>query len=138
MAAISRAIFFGTPEFAVPCLRALCDVADVVRVVTQPDRPAGRGMKLAPPPVKQLALERGLEVVQPTKVRTPEFAEQLRALHADVALVVAYGRILPAARARAPRARLRQRARVAAACAARSSADPVGRSFSGDVRPACA
>jgi methionyl-tRNA formyltransferase len=84
-------------------LRALCDVADVVRVVTQPDRPAGRGMKLAPPPVKQLALERGIEVVQPTKVRTPEFAEQLHALHADVALVVAYGRILPAAVLQAPR-----------------------------------
>jgi methionyl-tRNA formyltransferase len=98
-----RAIFFGTPEFAVPCLRALCDVAEVVRVITQPDRPAGRGMKLAPPPVKQLALERGIEVVQPTKVRTAEFAEQLRALHADVALVVAYGRILPAAVLQAPR-----------------------------------
>jgi methionyl-tRNA formyltransferase len=84
-------------------LRALCDVADVVRVVTQPDRPAGRGMKLAPPPVKQLALERGIEVAQPTKVRTPEFAAQLRALDADVALVVAYGRILPAAVLQAPR-----------------------------------
>jgi methionyl-tRNA formyltransferase len=98
-----RAIFFGTPEFAVPCLRALCELADVVLVVTQPDRPAGRGLKLAPPPVRTFALERGLSVVQPTKVRTPEFAASLRALEADVALVVAYGRILPAAVLQAPR-----------------------------------
>jgi len=98
-----KAIFFGTPEFAVPCLRALCDVAEVALVVTQPDRPAGRGMKLAPPPVKALALERGIAVMQPSKVRTPEFAQQLRARAADVALVVAYGRILPAAVLQAPR-----------------------------------
>lgn len=90
-----RAIFFGTPEFAVPCLRALCEFADVALVVTQPDRPAGRGMKLAPPPVKTLALERGIEVIQPTKLRPPAFAEQLRQVGADVSVVVAYGRILP-------------------------------------------
>jgi methionyl-tRNA formyltransferase len=98
-----RAIFFGTPQLAVPSLDALVGMADVVRVVCQPDRPAGRGMKLRPPPVKERALELGLEVVQPTKVRTPEFAESLRALEADVAVVIAYGRILPRAVLDAPR-----------------------------------
>ena len=99
----ASAIFFGTPEFAVPCLRALCEVARVSLVVTQPDRPAGRGMKLAPPPVKVLAQERGIEVIQPTAVRKPELAERLRALEVDVAVVVAYGRILPKPVLDAPR-----------------------------------
>jgi methionyl-tRNA formyltransferase len=90
-----RAIFFGTPEFAVPALASLSGICDVVLVVTQPDRPKGRGMKLAPPPVKELALTLGIPIVQPTKVRTPEFVAELRARSADVALVVAYGRILP-------------------------------------------
>ena len=92
-----RALFFGTPEFAVPCLSALAELCDVQLVITQPDRPAGRGMKLAPPPVKLRAQELGLSVIQPSKVRTPEFAAQLRAAQAELALVVAYGRILPAA-----------------------------------------
>lgn len=99
-----RAIFFGTPELAVPSLDALTGIADVALVVCQPDRPAGRGMKLRPPPVKERALALGLPVEQPTKVRTPEFAASLRAIDADVALVVAYGRILPKAVLEAPRA----------------------------------
>ena len=98
-----RAIFFGTPEFAVPTLRALCQVAEVTLVITQPDRPKGRGMKLAPPPVKLLAQELGIAVEQPTKVRTPELAARLRAEAADVAVVVAYGRILPVGVLDAPR-----------------------------------
>ena len=98
-----RALFFGTPEFAVPCLQALSEITDVALVVTQPDRPAGRGMQLAAPPVKRLALELGIEVIQPRAIRKPEFAERLRATAADVALVVAYGRILPAEVLRAPR-----------------------------------
>lgn len=98
-----RALFFGTPAFAVPSLAALLDVADVTAVITQPDRRAGRGMRLAPPPVKVLATDRGLPVLQPTKVRTSDFAAQLRAFDADVALVVAYGRILPRAVLDAPR-----------------------------------
>jgi methionyl-tRNA formyltransferase len=89
-----RAIFFGSPDFAVPCLDALVEVADVVTVVCQPDRPAGRGLALKPPAVKVRALELGLPVVQPSKVRVPEFAASLRALEADVGVVVAYGRIL--------------------------------------------
>ena len=88
-----RAIFFGTPQLAVPSLEAVCSVAEVVRVICQPDRPAGRGMLLRPPPVKERALELGLEVEQPTKVKTPDFAASLRELDADVAVVIAYGRI---------------------------------------------
>ncbi|HEY8431560.1 MAG TPA: methionyl-tRNA formyltransferase [Sandaracinaceae bacterium] len=98
-----RAIFFGTPQLAVPSLESVAKIAEVVRVVCQPDRPAGRGMKLTPPPVKVRALELGLEVEQPTKVKTPEFAASLRALEVDVAVVVAYGRILPRAVLDAPR-----------------------------------
>lgn len=98
-----KAIFFGTPQLAVPCLDALVELADVVLVVCQPDRPAGRGLKAQPPPVKARALELGLRVMQPTKMKSPELAAELRALEADVALVIAYGRILPRAVLDAPR-----------------------------------
>jgi len=90
-----RTLFFGTPEFAVPSLDALQDVSEVVGVVCQPDRPAGRGLTMAPPPVKARALALGIPVVQPTKLRTGEFAEWVRVQRVDLALVVAYGRILP-------------------------------------------
>ena len=92
-----RALFFGSPDFAVPCLRALNDIADIPLVIAQPDRPAGRGLKLKPPAVKTCALDLGLDVYQPKKVRTAAFAEKLAAYQADVAVVVAYGRILPPA-----------------------------------------
>lgn len=98
-----RSIFFGSPEFAVPCLDALTSISDVAAVVSQPDKPAGRGMSMRAPAVKVRALELGLEVWQPTKVRTAEFAARLRALDADVGVVVAYGRILPQAVLDAPR-----------------------------------
>jgi methionyl-tRNA formyltransferase len=98
-----RTIFFGSPDFAVPCLEALHDISDIAVVISQPDRPAGRGLAMRPPPVKKRALELGLEVWQPKKVRTAEFAEKLRALEADVAVVVAYGRILPRGVLDAPR-----------------------------------
>lgn len=103
-----RAVFMGTPEFAVPTLEALVEVCrarggDVVGVVCQPDRPAGRGMQLTPPPVKVRALELGLEVIQPTKVRDGALAQWLRDRQVDVALVVAYGRILPKEVLEAPR-----------------------------------
>lgn len=89
--------FFGTPEFAVPTLRALLDSShEVVLVVAQPDRPAGRGMKLKKPPVAELALERGIPLEQPARIRTPEFREVVRASGCELAVVVAYGRILPA------------------------------------------
>jgi methionyl-tRNA formyltransferase len=90
-----RAAFFGSPAFAIPSLDALAPIADVVAVVCQPDKPAGRGLTLTPPPVKVRATELGIPVVQPTKLRTGEFAEWLRAQRVEVALVVAYGRILP-------------------------------------------
>ncbi len=98
-----RAVCCGTPEIAGPALDALCEIAEVAAVVCQPDRPAGRGLELKAPPVKVRAQERGLELVQPAKIRTEEFAEWMRAREADVALVIAYGRILPPAVLAAPR-----------------------------------
>jgi methionyl-tRNA formyltransferase len=92
-----RVVFFGSPEFAVPFLEALCGVADVVAVVSQPDRPAGRGKQLTAPAVKVAAAARGIPVLQYERVRTPEVEAELRALAADVFVVVAYGRILPQA-----------------------------------------
>jgi methionyl-tRNA formyltransferase len=90
-----RAVFMGTPDIAVPSLEALARVADVVGVVCQPDRPAGRGMQLHAPAVKVKALELGLTVVQPVKIKTGEFAAWMRERSADVAVVLAYGRIIP-------------------------------------------
>jgi len=90
-----RALFFGSPAFAVPSLDALAEMAEVVGVVCQPDKPAGRGLELAPPAVKVRATALGLPIMQPTKLRTGEFGAWVRAQAADVALVVAYGRILP-------------------------------------------
>lgn len=91
-----RIIFMGTPEFAVPSLQALLDHGEeVVAVVCQPDKPKGRGRKLSPPPVKELAMATGIPVLQPTKVRTPEFLEELRSYNPDLIVVTAYGRILP-------------------------------------------
>lgn len=98
-----RAVFMGTPQFAVPCLEALVEIAEVVAVVCQPDKPVGRGLELTPPPVKKRALELGLGVVQPVKLKTGEFAAWLREQAVDVALVVAYGRILPPDVLSAPR-----------------------------------
>lgn len=98
-----RAVFFGTPEIAAVSLRALAEVAEVVAVVCQPDRPAGRGLKLKPPATKVVAEELGIPVHQPKKVRNAAFAEWLRSQDADVGLVIAYGRILPKAVLDAPR-----------------------------------
>ena len=86
-----------------PCLNALTEVAEVSAVVCQPDRPSGRGRKVRPPPVKERALMLGIDVLQPTKVRTAEWADVVRGLSADVALVVAYGRILTRSVLDAPR-----------------------------------
>jgi methionyl-tRNA formyltransferase len=90
-----RAVFFGTPQIAVPALRALARIAEIVGVVCQPDRPAGRGLSLKSPEVKVAALELGLEVTQPTRVRDGALEAWLRERRPDVALVLAYGRILP-------------------------------------------
>ncbi len=91
-----KVVFYGTPEFALPTLERLIDSShEVVAVVTQPDRPAGRGRKLTPPPVKVRALEAGLPVIQYKSARDPELLETLRPYAPDVAVVVAYGNILP-------------------------------------------
>jgi methionyl-tRNA formyltransferase len=92
-----RIVFMGSPEFAVPTLRAVAARHEIVLAVAQPDKPAGRGMKVNAPAVKQAAEELGIPVAQPKSARTPEFAESLRALAPDVAVVVAYGKILPQA-----------------------------------------
>jgi methionyl-tRNA formyltransferase len=90
-----KILFWGTPEFAVPSLRALDDEGfDIVGVVTQPDRPAGRGRHMKSPEVKAVAGELGLEVLMPRSPRTPEFMAQIRALEPDISVVVAYGHIL--------------------------------------------
>ena len=92
-----RIVFAGTPEFAVPCLRAAAQRNEVVAVYTQPDRPAGRGRALAPSPVKREALLRGIEVVQPENFKSQLAREALGALKPDLLVVVAYGLILPQA-----------------------------------------
>lgn len=91
-----RVIFMGTPDFAVATLEAiLAEGHEVVAVVTQPDRPKGRGKKLAFSPVKEAALRHDLPVLQPTKVRDPQVLLELTAFNPDVIVVVAYGQILP-------------------------------------------
>ena len=91
-----RILFWGTPEFAVPSLRALDDEGfDVVGVVTQPDRPAGRGRHPRASPVKSIALDQGMEVLTPQSPREAGFIDSIRALEPDVSVVVAYGHILP-------------------------------------------
>jgi len=91
-------VFMGTPDFSVPCLETLHRSRHrVIQVVTQPDRPKGRGRRLYPPPVKTTALGLGLPVIQPEKIKTAEFTETLSRLHPDLMVVVAYGRILPKA-----------------------------------------
>jgi len=100
-----RIVFFGTPEFAVPSLQALLASSDqLVGVVCQPDKPAGRGQHLTEPPVKRAALAAGaLAIFQPTKLRTPDLAAQLRPLAPDLIVVAAYGKILPRALLELPR-----------------------------------
>jgi len=89
-------VFFGTPQFAVPTLRRLLDSAhSVAGVITQPDRPRGRGQKITHAPVKALALERGIPVYQPDRLKPAEVADTLRAWRADLGVVAAYGRIIP-------------------------------------------
>jgi methionyl-tRNA formyltransferase len=91
-----RVVFMGTPAFAVPTLAALYQNGHtIVAVMTQPDRPAGRGRHLTPPPVKAKALEMGVPVVQPERVKAPDILERLRQDRPDVIIVVGYGQIIP-------------------------------------------
>ena len=91
-----RLAFFGTPEFAVPSLAALLESRhEVVALVSQPDRPKGRGQKLQPTPTKQVALDTGIPVLQPAKIRDDTFLNAFRDLRVDLGVVAAYGKILP-------------------------------------------
>jgi methionyl-tRNA formyltransferase len=90
-----RVVFMGTPEFAVPALRGLAAAFNVVLVVTQPDRPRGRGLLSAPTPVKKAAEELGLNVIQPVKLKDGALTANLAALEPDFIVTSAYGRILP-------------------------------------------
>lgn len=90
-----RIVFLGTPDFAVESLRRIVDEGyNVVGVVTMPDKPAGRGHKMYQSPVKEFALERGLKLMQPVKLKDPEFVDELRSLDADLFIVIAF-RMLP-------------------------------------------
>lgn len=93
-----KIVFMGTPEFAVPSLEMLIKEGyDVTGVVTQPDKPKGRGHKLAAPPVKEKAMEFGIRVLQPESVRTDEFITELKNMNLDLLITAAYGKILPKA-----------------------------------------
>jgi len=92
---MARVLFMGTPHFALPTLEALHEAHEVIGVVTRPDKPAGRGQRLRPPPVKQWALAHGLEVLQPPRLSEPRVLATLRGLKPEVIVVAAYGQILP-------------------------------------------
>jgi methionyl-tRNA formyltransferase len=99
-----RIVYFGTPEFAVPSLRRLmASRHPVVALVSQPDRPKGRGQKLTPTPTKVAAAERGVMVLQPDRIRDEAFLESMRDLQPDLGVVAAYGKILPDALLAIPR-----------------------------------
>lgn len=88
-------VFMGTPEFAVPSLEALCEKHTVTAVISQPDKPKGRGKKFQPTPVKEFAEKKGIKVYQPQKIKDNSFIEILKSIEADIFVVVAYGQILP-------------------------------------------
>ena len=92
-----KIVFMGTPDFAEESLKAIYEAGhEILAVVTNPDRPSGRGMKLAASPVKQYALEKNLKIYQPQKVRgNEEFINQIKELQPEIICVVAYGKILP-------------------------------------------
>jgi methionyl-tRNA formyltransferase len=99
-----RVIYFGTPDFAVPGLQALiASPHTVVALVSQPDRPKGRGKRIVPTPTKQAAAASGIPVVQPTRLKATEFHDTLRSFAADLGVVAAYGRIIPDAVLEIPR-----------------------------------
>jgi methionyl-tRNA formyltransferase len=98
-----RLVFLGTPEFAVPSLEALAREHEVVLVVAQPDKPAGRGMKVQAPAIAIKARELGLPLAQPAKIRDEDFLARARALGPDAGIVVAYGKILPASLLQIPK-----------------------------------
>jgi len=92
---MAKVVFMGTPDFALNTLQKLIEHHEVLGVVTQPDRPAGRNRQLQPPPIKQLALQHGIPVLQPEKIRRPESIAELKQWQPDVYVVAAFGQILP-------------------------------------------
>ena len=99
-----RIVFMGTPDFSVPALEALVEGGhEVVAAITQPDKPKGRGKAVLMTPVKEKAMELGIPVYQPVKVREPEFVEKLRQMKPDAIVVVAFGQILPKSILEVPR-----------------------------------
>ena len=90
-----RVMFMGTPDIAVPCLKALIEKHQVVCVVTQPDKPKNRGQKMSMSPVKEIALSHNIDVLQPTKFKDEAFLPELEKYNPEVIVVIAYGRILP-------------------------------------------
>ena len=90
-----RVIFFGTPDFAVPTLVRLAEQHEIAAVISQPDRPSGRGRRVSPSPVSAVAHERGLDLLRPERVGAPEGVDALRAVAADLGVVVAFGQFLP-------------------------------------------
>ena len=91
-----RLVFMGTPDFALTALRAICEAGhDVALVVSQPDKPRGRGYLLTPSPVKKYAVDNGIEVITPATLRDGDVAGKLKSVGADVFIVAAYGKILP-------------------------------------------
>ena len=91
-----RVVFMGTPDFSVGTLRELAKAGhEIAGVISQPDKPKGRGKNLQPTPVKEAAMELGLPVYQPQKVRDPEFIQVMKELNPDVIVVVAFGQIIP-------------------------------------------
>lgn len=90
-----RIIFFGTPEFAIPSLEGIYERENLVAVVTQPDKPKGRGLKSSSPPVKNWALSKNIKVLQPLKLKDPQVLSFIKELYPDLIIVCAYGKILP-------------------------------------------
>jgi methionyl-tRNA formyltransferase len=91
---VMRTVFMGSPEFGLPCLRKLAELSEVAGAVTQPDRPSGRGRRLTSPPVKELAIQLGIPVIQPEKISLPDAMAQLRDWTPDLIVVAAFGQIL--------------------------------------------
>ena len=119
-----RIVFMGTPDFAVGTLQALVESGkhEIAAVVTQPDRPKGRGQKMLMTPVKEYALSQGLPVYQPAKVKTPEVIAQLRELRPEIIVVAAFGQLL---NQELLAFRMRQCTRFAAAEISRCGTDPL-------------
>ncbi len=90
-----KIVYMGSPEFAIPPLEGLVEKEEVLAVITQPDKPKGRGLRLSPCPVKEWAISKGLEVLSPQKLKDPEFLEKLKGFSPDLIVVCAYGKILP-------------------------------------------